>query len=138
MPLTKSQRDHLAKRLREERDRVLRALRRYDERLTATEQDAAGELSKVPFHPADQGTDTFEREFDAQQASRLSRELMDIDEALKRLYREPGRFGCDERTGEEIPFERLDVVPWARTSITRSARPTDAGRAEDAPDAGNP
>ena len=65
-------------------------------------------------------------------------ELGEIDAALERLYRDPERFGHDERTGEEIPFEPIDVVPWARTSITRSARPTDGGRAEDAPDAGNP
>jgi RNA polymerase-binding transcription factor len=117
MPLTQLQRDHLAKRLREERERILRALRRYDERLTATEQDAAGELSKVRLHMADQGTDTFERELDAQQMSRLSGELVEIDEALRRLYRQPEGYGRDERTGDDIPFARLDIIPWARRRV---------------------
>jgi RNA polymerase-binding transcription factor DksA len=117
MPLSSPQREHLAKRLREERERVLRVLGRYDEELAATEQDAAGDLSKFPFHPADEGTDAFDRELDAQEASRLTRELAEIDAALERLYGEPERFGRDERTGEEIPFERLDVIPWARERV---------------------
>jgi RNA polymerase-binding transcription factor DksA len=117
MSLTDNQRDYLAKRLREERERVRRALSSYDEELAATEQDATGELSKYPLHPADEGTEMFDRELDAQEASRLSRELEEIDAALERLYQTPDRFGRDERTGEQIPFERPDVVPWARTRV---------------------
>jgi DnaK suppressor protein len=117
MPLTDSQRDLLAQRLREERTRLSRALGRYDETLMTTEQDAAGDLSKVPFHFADLGTDANDREVEAQEASRISRELAEIDDALERLYRHPDRFGRDERTGEEIPFERLKVIPWARTVV---------------------
>jgi DnaK suppressor protein len=117
MPLTEAQRDHLAQRLREERDRVRRALGRHNQRSDPTTQDAAGDLSKVPFHMADEGTDTFNQELDAQEATRLSRELEEIDAAFDRLSREPERFGLDERTGEEIPFERLDVIPWARRRV---------------------
>jgi len=115
--LTENQRDYLARRLREERELVLRALGSYDQELGATEQDATGDLSKYPLHPADEGTEMFDRELDAQEASRLSRELEEIDAALERLYHSPDRFGRDERTGDEIPFERLDMVPWARTRI---------------------
>jgi hypothetical protein len=32
-------------------------------------------------------------------------------------------FGRDERTGEEIAFERFDLIPWARQRIEeRDAR----------------
>jgi RNA polymerase-binding transcription factor DksA len=68
----------------------------------------------------------FDRELDAQEASRLSRELQAIDDALERLYHSPKLFGRDERNGDDIPFERLDEIPWARTRIDRSdseARP---------------
>ena len=122
MPLSDDQRSHLAKRLRDERERVQRALGTYDEELGVSEQDASGDLSKYPLHQADGGTDTFDRELDAQEASRLSRELENIDDALERLYKTPNKFGRDERTGDEIPFERLDEVPWTRTQIDRSDR----------------
>ena len=89
MPLSQPQREHLAKRLREERERVL-------------------------------------REVDAQDVSRFTRELEEIGAALERIYGEPERFGRDERTGEEIPFERLDLIPWARE---RAGDPS-AGAAE--------
>ena len=117
MPLTDEQRDHIARRLQEERTRVLEALADYGAELDDAPQDAAGDLTKVPFHPADEGTDTFDRELDAQETSRLTGELQAIDDALDRLYRAPERFGRDERTGAEIPFERLDVIPWARTVV---------------------
>ncbi len=41
MALTKRQREHLEKRLREERERVLRALGQYNTELADAEQEAA-------------------------------------------------------------------------------------------------
>jgi DnaK suppressor protein len=113
--MTQAQREHLERRLLQERERVLRSLGGHEERFGATEQEASGDLSKIPLHLADEGTDTMQQELDASLAARESRELGEIDEALRRLYREPQRFGLCEDTGEEIPFERLDIVPWART-----------------------
>ena len=40
--------------------------------------------------------------------------MSEIDAALNRL--KAGRYGIDEATGEAISFERLLIVPWARTS----------------------
>jgi DnaK suppressor protein len=116
MELTAAQREHLERRLREERDRVLRDLNRQLADLSdGDEQDRAGDLTKVPFHAADRGTDAIDTEVATSNATRQSRELADIDAALERLYRTPQRFGICEDTGEAIPFERLDVIPWART-----------------------
>jgi DnaK suppressor protein len=115
--LTNDQRDHLAKRLRDERQRVLRALGRYNEDLGTSEQDATGDLTKYPFHQADEGTEMFDRELEAQESSRLTTELEEIDAALERLYHSPNEFGRDERTGKDIPFDRLDVIPWTRTTV---------------------
>jgi RNA polymerase-binding transcription factor DksA len=56
-----------------------------------------------------------ESELQAANATRISRELAEIDAALDRLHRSPDRFGVCEHTGEAIPFERLDVIPRART-----------------------
>ena len=93
------------------------ALDRIGQSFAQTEQDAAGDLSKVPLHPADEGTDVFDRELDAAEETRLSRELAAIDAALERLYQRPEQFGRDERTHEEIPFERLDAIPWANRRV---------------------
>jgi len=131
MTLTKRQREHLEKRLREERERVLRALGQYDAELGDEVQEAAGDVSKFPTHLADEGTDTFDRELDAQEASRLTGELEEIDAALERFYQAPDSFGRDERTGADIPFERLGrdpVGPHAHGSETMTPpqkHPTD-------------
>jgi RNA polymerase-binding transcription factor DksA len=116
MPLTQKQRDHLEKRLQDERARALELLNRIvAERSSASEQEEAGDLTLVPLHPADLGTDTFDQELDESNATRISRELNEIDAALERLYKTPEKFGLCEDTDGEIPFERLDIIPWART-----------------------
>ena len=116
MSLSHSQRQHLAQRLKDERSRALRVLNRsVDEHAEADEQDRSGNLSAMPSHPADLGSDTMEAELEASNATRVSRELADIDVALERLYRHPDKFGVCEDTGDEIPYERLEIIPWART-----------------------
>jgi DnaK suppressor protein len=114
--MTPEQRKHLEARLLDERDRVTRLLTRYaDQHETEDEEDRAGDLSKMPLHMADQGTDTMQQELDAVMVDRESKSLSEIDAALQRLYDDPDHFGICENTGKEIPFERLDIVPWART-----------------------
>jgi DnaK suppressor protein len=116
MALSAEQRTQIEQRLREERARTLESLRGLDaDRSGATAQDEAGDLTKVPFHPADLGTDTMDAELNASNATRVSRELADIDDALDRLYRVPETFGVAD-DGREIPFERLVMIPWARTA----------------------
>lgn len=115
MPLTSEQRDRLQQRLQEERARALELLNRIvGDRSEESGQDAAGDLSAMPSHAADLGTDTMDAELDASNATRVSRELAEIDAALARLLEDPEHFGLDEKTGQDIPFERLDAVPWAR------------------------
>jgi RNA polymerase-binding transcription factor len=117
MALNEDQLSYLEKRLREERDRVLKVLRHYDEGRDETITAAAGDLSDYPFHVADHGTDSYDQEMDTVLVERASRELGEIDEALRQLYEAPERFGICESTGEPIPFERLDLVPWTRTCV---------------------
>ena len=117
MVLTESQRRHIEARLREERDGVLAILRRYDTEHDTTPTDAAGDLSHFPFHLADHGTDSYDQDMGTVFAERASRELEQIDRALHQLYVDPEHFGICENTGQPIPFERLDVIPWTRTCI---------------------
>ena len=115
MSLTAEQRSHLEQRLKEERARALELVNRIvADRSSSTEQDASGDLSLMPTHFADLGTDTIDEEVDESNATRASQELEEIDAALERLYKSPERFGmCED--GREIPFERLDMIPWAQT-----------------------
>jgi len=108
MALTATQRKHLEARLLEERTRVADALARYARATRETLQEASGDLSAFPVHMADQG-------MDALNAARETGELAEIDAALERLYKRPDDYGRCERSGKPIPFERLDLVPWART-----------------------
>jgi DnaK suppressor protein len=116
MSLSDAQRRHLERRLQEERARLQRDLdRSLAVQEQEDEQDRAGDLTRYPFHPADLGTDTMDAELEGSNETRMSGELAEIDAALDRLYRTPERFGICEETGRPIPFERLDIVPWART-----------------------
>jgi DnaK suppressor protein len=115
MSLSDAQRRHLERRLQEERARLQRDLDRSLVQEQEDEQDRAGDLTKYPFHVADLGTDTMDAELQASNETRMSGELAEIDAALDRLYRAPQRFGICEETGRPIPFERLDIIPWART-----------------------
>jgi DnaK suppressor protein len=115
MALTAKQLKHLEARLLEERSRVLNALAQYHQETSETLQEASGDVSAYHVHMADQGTDTEDQELDAVNAQRETVELAEIDAALERLYQKPAEYGRCERTGKPIPFERLDLVPWART-----------------------
>jgi len=116
MPLTARQRDELEKILKDERERALRIINRGVEVSSdESETDRDGDLSTIPFHLADRGTDTMQEELDAANATRVSNELAEIDAALERLYRNPDEFGKCENGGEDIQFERLQIIPWART-----------------------
>ena len=105
MALTPTQRKHLEARLLEERARVVGALARYNRTNRETLQQ----------EPGDRGTDTADQERDVVNAARETAELAEIDAALERLYQRPEQYGRCERSGKPIPFERLDLVPWART-----------------------
>ena len=121
MALSAEQRHRIEKRLLEERARVLSVLRRFDEDSETSVTAASGDLSDYPFHVADHGTDSYDQEMDTVQAERASHELEEINEALRRLYREPDRFGICEHTGGQIPVQRLEIVPWARTCVEADA-----------------
>jgi DnaK suppressor protein len=118
MALSKTQRTHLQKRLQGERARLVKLLYKLTGAGTEeTDQDQSGDLSKVPLHIADLGSTTIDAELDRSNATRISEELAQIDAALERLVRDPGNYGVDENSGEPIPFARLDIIPWARTTV---------------------
>jgi DnaK suppressor protein len=116
MAFSSDQLAHLERRLHEERELLTSQLNSFTEpEAEDSTQDQAGNLSRQPFHQADLATDTQTEELEASIATRRSGEIAEIDAALARLITTPESFGLDEETGEQIPFERLDIIPWART-----------------------
>ncbi len=106
-------------RLSHERDRVaglIAGLR--SEGLDQEEADQSGELTHYDQHPADQASETFEREKDLSILERLETELAEIEAALQRV--DDGTYGVDEVTGEPIDPERLEALPAARTNVDNS------------------
>jgi RNA polymerase-binding transcription factor DksA len=112
--MNKEQRTHLEQRLIQERERTLRSLSQFDELARIAQRTEDGDLTIYPLHLADEGTDTMEREKEFLLASKEGRQLYWIDAALRRAYREPETFGQCLECKQEIAFERLDIVPWAR------------------------
>lgn len=125
-----TQREKIRERLLEERRETLEVLAEFDDRFRDRLERGDDDLSKYPQHMADDGTETMEQEKEFLLASNEGRQLMEIEDALRVLYKQPEDFGKCERCGGEIAMERLDLVPWAKHCIDcRNA--VEAG--EDAP-----
>ena len=115
--LSGEQLKHLEDRLLQERKKALRGLGVFNDaaRMDRTSEDS--DLVAYTDHMADQGTEAAEREKAALFATKEGRYLYRIEEALRRLYRDPDNFGRCHATGTPIAFERLDALPHARYCI---------------------
>ncbi len=129
-PMPKKQLAHFEKRLLEERKRVIKELGHHGDTFGPNGEAADGDAgASYSFHMADQGTDAMEREKAFLFASQEGRFLWHIDEALRRLYKAPERFGKCHQCGNDIAFERLDALPHARFCIACKQREEDAKKA---------
>jgi RNA polymerase-binding transcription factor DksA len=107
---------HMRERLVSEHERVSGLISSVRGELGDTpEADQLGELSGYDQHPADQGSETFEREKDLSILEGLESDLAEIEAALQRL--DDGTYGVDELTGEPINPDRLEAIPTARTNV---------------------
>ena len=78
-------------------------------------QSDSGELSKVPLHLADAGTDNFDQEFSLLLAETGSQSLPLIEAAIARIAE--GTYGICEECGINIPRTRLNAVPFAHLCV---------------------
>jgi DnaK suppressor protein len=86
-----------------------------DETLKKSRLVAAGDLSSMPIHMADIGTDNYEQEFALGLMDSERKLLREIDNALQRI--EQGTYGICEGTSKQIPKARLKAQPWARYCV---------------------
>jgi len=78
------------------------------------------ELSNMPIHMADAGTDNFEIENTIGLMDSEKKILQDIYDALNRI--EEGTFGICENNGEPIPKKRLEAIPWTRYCLACASK----------------
>ncbi len=86
-----------------------------DGALGVNRQDAAGDLSLMPQHMADLGSDNWEQEFNLGLIENQRQVLREVDEALQRI--EDGTYGICVATGRPISKARLHAKPWAKYCI---------------------
>jgi DnaK suppressor protein len=94
--------------LREARARTEAEFARVDQRPTDDE----------PGDTGDAGTDLVARETDAALAESLSERLAAIGRAEARLRE--GTYGRSVISGEPIPDARLEIEPWAETTVAEA------------------
>ena len=104
-------------RLKAEQQRLEELRRKLDEtRVRAQpDQELRGELSSYDQHPADAGSETFEREKVLAQIEQVEAQLADVGRAFRRL--DEGTYGTCEVCGQAIPDERLEERPATRLCV---------------------
>lgn len=98
-------------------------------------KDSLQELSMYDNHPADIGTETFERSKDIGLKDLAERRLKEIDDALSRIKQ--GDYGICKGCGNKISEERLEAMPSTTfcyecrqkrdAQVTASRRPVEEG-----------
>ncbi|MGR3175726.1 MAG: TraR/DksA family transcriptional regulator [Candidatus Scalindua sp.] len=86
-----------------------------DEALGKSGQDASGDLSNVPIHMADVGTDNYDRDLTIGLIQNGEEELRAIDDALERIGNKT--FGSCEECGKKVSKVRLDALPYVKNCI---------------------
>ncbi len=108
--MTEEQRRRIREELERERADLENRLQRNGHYgLNRGMNDSVGELSGYDNHPADLGTEMFERGKDIALNEQDQYRLEEIKEAIQRMKK--GTYGQCIVCGTQIPFERLEAVP---------------------------
>lgn len=116
MTLTPEQIETYRKRLTQERLRILHTIEGLREELGTSLSDETEE-NGLETHIGDVATMTFLRERDFSIEENEAHLLEEIDAALARIRK--GTYGVCVDSGEPIPTERLDAIPWAARTVSR-------------------
>ncbi|MCP4590402.1 MAG: TraR/DksA family transcriptional regulator [bacterium] len=95
------------------------------EALRSNRQESRGDLSNMPSHMADVGSDNWEQEFTLDLIATERALLSQIDASLERIRKRT--YGVCVATHRMISLERLEAKPWAQYCI-EFARLRDSGR----------
>ncbi len=118
--LSTNQLDTLKKRLENDQQAIkgqLNLTSKYSNK-DESMRETVDELSAYDNHPADLGTELFEREREFALEEHQDKELEKINSALEAI--EKGTYGKCQVCGEDIPFERLEVLPSTLYCVNHS------------------
>lgn len=108
-----------ARELEHFRDLLLEKRRELLGDVSSMERDALQggntNLSTLPLHMADTGTDNYEQEFTLGLVEKDRQLLREIQVALAKI--QDGSYGICEGTGKPITKPRLEAQPWAKHGI---------------------
>ena len=90
-----------------------------DAALRQNRSQAAGDLSAMPVHMADIGSDNYEQEFTLNLMQSEEATIMQVERALELI--EEGVYGTCEVCGGRIPKLRLNVIPYASMCVKCAA-----------------
>lgn len=113
--LSSSKLEKLQKELLRQHDETLKELKIVEASLRMTSQAELSGNNSFDEEFADSGSATFERERDLSLFENLKDVLSRIDRALKKIETE--KYGVCIRCGNNIPFERLQAIPYAELCI---------------------
>lgn len=114
--MKKSDMEHFRKLLEKRKEEIDHTLGMMKENDTA-EQDKyhPTELSNYDNHPADLGSELFLVQLNTALKVHEENILMDIKDSLGRI--DTGVYGICAHCGEDIPLERLEVIPYAKMCL---------------------
>lgn len=118
-----------AKQLEYYRQLLIEKLREIIGDMGAMEESifsGSGELSSMPVHLADIGSDSYEQEFSLGLMAEEKKLLSEIQQALLRI--DEKTYGICEGLGVLIESNRLEAIPWTRYSL-EYARMLESGKA---------
>ena len=95
-----------------------------DAALRKTRSEASGDLSSMPIHMADIGSDAYEQEFTLSLMANEEETLELVEAALARIKAKT--FGSCEECGGVIAKKRLEAIPFAAMCI-RCAEKMESG-----------
>ena len=125
--MTEEQQVQLKEQLEAEKARLIKKLdenRHYG--MEEGMNDSVGELSGYDNHPADIGSELFERGKDQVLNEGDEERLKEVELALLRI--QSGHYGRCVVCGQEIPFERLEAVPETAYCIDHQREKDVSGR----------
>ncbi len=110
MPLKKSDIEMFKERLEQIRKEMTKMVQEVSNEVK-TDVESKG----YSQHQADGGTDDFDRSVSLTLTDQEIKVLRQIDRALEKI--DEGTYGICYLSGEEIPFKRLEAIPYASMTV---------------------